>query len=154
MSPLGTEQSWGGQWPSGPFMHRFQQQSGRPCKQEPWVPGPLCPSQGWADQLAEQPWCRCLVRELLESLNDLEEVTSFSISQSAAQVHSSCSPCVWAPPRNRWPFPLQTHSSLLGWLVLFLCLQLSTEAQGPCKQAHGTGQESSEWAATVHCLFC
>lgn len=37
--------------------------------------------------------------------------------------------------------------------MLFLCLQLSTEAQGPCKQAHGTGQESSEWAATVHCLF-
>lgn len=154
MSPLGTKQSRGGQWLCGPFMHRLQQQSGRPYKQESQVPSPLRPSQGWADQLAEQPSHRCLVRELLESLSDLKEVTSFSTSQSAAQVHSSCSPYVWAPPRNRWPFPLQTHSSLLGWPVLFLCLQLSTEAQGPCKQAHGTGQESSEWAATVHCLFC
>nr|XP_020743807.1 beta-catenin-interacting protein 1 isoform X2 [Odocoileus virginianus texanus] len=38
---------------------------------------------------------------------------------------------------------LPQHSIDQGWLVLFLCLQLSTEAQGPCKQAHRTGQESS-----------
>ena len=38
MSPLGTKQSRGGQWLCGPFMHRLQQQSGRPYKQEPQVP--------------------------------------------------------------------------------------------------------------------
>ena len=80
MSPLGTEQSRDGQWLCGPFMQRLQQQSERPYKQEPRVPSPLRPSQGWADQLAEQPWRRGLVRELLESLSDLEEVTSFSTS--------------------------------------------------------------------------
>lgn len=37
--------------------------------------------------------------------------------------------------------------------MLLLCLQLSTEAPGPCEKAHEAGKEGSEWAATVHCIF-